>query len=361
MQAFRRLKLDAQELAAMSPERQMQAVAVAVTNIANPAERAALAMELFGRAGARAIPAMQALAKDTEKMNSKVIAAQSVDAFRDLGARGKSLSGDLKAGWANMIGYALHSTFGFGKSQGELERLKDAQDKAAEAANRHQRRQQALNDEMERGNRIRERANALREQSYATMADARQSIEDIANPRNQIEKDRDRMVADARKLAGEQNWDPFQLAGEERWIRETMDELAKKYREATAAADERKKAETAATQAIEATKSAEEKYSETVRQAAEWRQKNLITDAQEAAIRAKAQKDLAQSWKTSEPKMTPLAMKGSQQEYQIIASAIEGKKAGDAAAKAQQERLDRIHRVLQSIDNKTAAVQVANP
>lgn len=54
--ALRRLGLDAGQLAGMNPEQQFEVMAQALSQIQDPGERAALAMKIFGRAGAALLP-----------------------------------------------------------------------------------------------------------------------------------------------------------------------------------------------------------------------------------------------------------------------------------------------------------------
>jgi hypothetical protein len=54
-----RLGLSLSDLASASPERQMEMIADAVAKIQNPSERAAVAIELFGRSGTKMLPVLQ--------------------------------------------------------------------------------------------------------------------------------------------------------------------------------------------------------------------------------------------------------------------------------------------------------------
>ena len=57
--AFNRLKIDIENLAALTPEEQLAKIAEAIKNIENPAERAAAAPQIFGRSGMDMLPMLE--------------------------------------------------------------------------------------------------------------------------------------------------------------------------------------------------------------------------------------------------------------------------------------------------------------
>jgi hypothetical protein len=57
-EAFQALGLSAADLGRMAPEKQFKAIAEAIAKVQNPTEKSALAMQIFGRAGADLIPLM---------------------------------------------------------------------------------------------------------------------------------------------------------------------------------------------------------------------------------------------------------------------------------------------------------------
>jgi len=68
-EAFTKLGLDFQQLQAMAPEEQFQAIQAAISALPTPAERAAAAVSIFGKAGVELLPLMnQNLAEVEERM-----------------------------------------------------------------------------------------------------------------------------------------------------------------------------------------------------------------------------------------------------------------------------------------------------
>lgn len=79
--AFERLGLRAEDLRGLAPEQQFALIAERISRISDPAERAALAMELLGRSGTRLLPLMMG-------------GARGIQALRDQAARlGLTMSG----------------------------------------------------------------------------------------------------------------------------------------------------------------------------------------------------------------------------------------------------------------------------
>ncbi len=87
--ALAAIGLTTQQLAGMSPDEQFEAIAVAIGGVADPAKRAGLAMDVFGKSGAMLVPLMNEGAEGMAKLRQEA---------RDLGL---SMSGeDAKAGAA---------------------------------------------------------------------------------------------------------------------------------------------------------------------------------------------------------------------------------------------------------------------
>lgn len=95
--AFNELGLNADQLSTLSPEKQFEAVAEAISKINDPSRRAALAMQLLGRAGTKLIPllsggaaGLEAFRAEAEELGiiidteTAAAAAQFTDALGDL-------------------------------------------------------------------------------------------------------------------------------------------------------------------------------------------------------------------------------------------------------------------------------------
>lgn len=86
-QAFEKLGLNFQELQAMSPENQFKAVQQAISALPTPAQRAAAAVSIFGRAGVELLPLMeQNLAAIEERMRrlGAIVSEEQVSAIGDM-------------------------------------------------------------------------------------------------------------------------------------------------------------------------------------------------------------------------------------------------------------------------------------
>lgn len=132
-EAFTRIGLSAQSLAAMTPDQQLRTIADAFKNIQNPAERAATAQELFGKSGQAMINVLMGgsasfaqAQKDVDAWGysvSRVDAAQveaANDAFTRLGYAVKGIGNQLAVALAPYIEYATNSLLGFIASGGGL-------------------------------------------------------------------------------------------------------------------------------------------------------------------------------------------------------------------------------------------------
>lgn len=85
--AFTKLGLNFQQLQAMSPEEQFRAVQAAIAALPTPAERAAAAVSIFGRAGVELLPLMnQNLAEVEERMRrlGAIVGQDQVEAIGDM-------------------------------------------------------------------------------------------------------------------------------------------------------------------------------------------------------------------------------------------------------------------------------------
>jgi hypothetical protein len=83
-EAFTRLGLNFQELQAMAPEQQFQAIQQAIAALPTPAERAAAAVAIFGKSGVELLPLMsQNLAEIEERMRrlGAIVSADQVEAI----------------------------------------------------------------------------------------------------------------------------------------------------------------------------------------------------------------------------------------------------------------------------------------
>jgi len=85
--SFTKLGLDFEQLRAMSPEEQFKAVQAAISKLPTEAERAAAAVDIFGRSGVELLPLMnQNLAEVEERMKrlGAVVGADQVDAIASM-------------------------------------------------------------------------------------------------------------------------------------------------------------------------------------------------------------------------------------------------------------------------------------
>lgn len=70
--AFKRLGIDIEHLATLTPEQQLAKIAEAIKNIENPAERAAAATQIFGRAGMDMLPMLEGGAEAISKSSDEI-------------------------------------------------------------------------------------------------------------------------------------------------------------------------------------------------------------------------------------------------------------------------------------------------
>lgn len=142
-EALDRLGLSAQQILALSPDKQFEAIAVAIAGIQDPASRTTAAMELFGKSGAELVPTLVAIGTNAEGINAALseiggpVSAEAIEAVDNLGDQldilktaGKNTAIELAALASIVIGPLLQATGEWIKSirilaggGGELERL----------------------------------------------------------------------------------------------------------------------------------------------------------------------------------------------------------------------------------------------
>lgn len=142
-EALDRLGLSAQQILALSPDKQFEAIAVAIAGIQDPATRTTAAMGLFGKSGAELVPTLVAIGTNAEGINAALseiggpVSAQAIEAVDNLGDQldilktaGKNTAIELAALASIVIGPLLQATGEWIKSirilaggGGELEKL----------------------------------------------------------------------------------------------------------------------------------------------------------------------------------------------------------------------------------------------
>lgn len=90
-EAFTKLGLDFQALQAMSPEDQFKAIQSAIAGLATPAERAAAAVAIFGRAGVELLPLMSQNLEEIEQRMRRLGAIVGNDQVEAIGSMNDSL------------------------------------------------------------------------------------------------------------------------------------------------------------------------------------------------------------------------------------------------------------------------------
>jgi hypothetical protein len=142
-EALDRLGLSANQILALSPDKQFEAVAVAIASIQDPAARTTAAMDLFGKSGAELVPTLVAIGTNAEDINEQLSAIggpvsqdaiAKVDTLGDqldiLKTAGKNTAIELAALASVVLGPVLQATNSWISSLrilvgggGELERL----------------------------------------------------------------------------------------------------------------------------------------------------------------------------------------------------------------------------------------------
>jgi len=120
--ALKTLKINLQDIAALPPEKQFQVLSVAISNIADPTLRAAVAMQVFGKSGAEMLPMLVAGERGIEALRVKakelnvvlsdetIAAAQKFDdamnaSQQQIGALGAAIGGALAGPLADFISW----------------------------------------------------------------------------------------------------------------------------------------------------------------------------------------------------------------------------------------------------------------
>ncbi len=142
-EALDRLGLSASEILALSPDKQFEAVAVAIASIEDPAARTTAAMDLFGKSGAELVPTLVAIGTNSEEINAQLssiggpVSAEAIAKVDTLGDQldvlktaGKNTAIELAALASVVLGPLLEATNSWISSLrilvgggGELERL----------------------------------------------------------------------------------------------------------------------------------------------------------------------------------------------------------------------------------------------
>lgn len=110
--AFQSLNLDVGQLLQMSPDAQFQAIAAAVGRIENPTQRAAMAMQLFGKSGTELLPLMRSNIKELTDEAARlglVMSGENASAAAALGDAIDKMGDVIEATWLS-IGAALAPT-----------------------------------------------------------------------------------------------------------------------------------------------------------------------------------------------------------------------------------------------------------
>jgi hypothetical protein len=111
-EGFAALGLDVQQLMALEPEQQFEAIAAAIARIEDPTARTAMAMHIFGRSGTSLLPLMQQLEELRAKSRALGLTASSQgaasakaldDAFTDLGRVTKKTGSIIGSALADTI------------------------------------------------------------------------------------------------------------------------------------------------------------------------------------------------------------------------------------------------------------------
>ena len=102
-EAFTKLGLDFQQLQAMSPEEQFKAIQSAIAGLATPAERAAAAVAIFGKAGVELLPLMSQNLEEIEQRMRRLGAIVGEDQVEAISSMNDSLD-MVKATFDGIIG-----------------------------------------------------------------------------------------------------------------------------------------------------------------------------------------------------------------------------------------------------------------
>jgi hypothetical protein len=122
-EALNRLGLSANQILALSPDKQFEAIAVAIAAIEDPAARTTAAMALFGKSGAELVPTLVAIGTNSEEINAQLsaiggpVSAEAIAKVDTLGDQldilktaGKNTAIELAALASVVLGPVLQAT-----------------------------------------------------------------------------------------------------------------------------------------------------------------------------------------------------------------------------------------------------------
>lgn len=122
-EALNRLGLSANQILALSPDKQFEAIAVAIAAIEDPAARTTAAMALFGKSGAELVPTLVAIGTNAEDINAQLsaiggpVSAEAIAKVDTLGDQldilktaGKNTAIELAALASVVLGPVLQAT-----------------------------------------------------------------------------------------------------------------------------------------------------------------------------------------------------------------------------------------------------------
>ena len=105
-EAFTKLGLDFQALQSMAPEEQFKAIQSAIAGLATPAERAAAAVAIFGKAGVELLPLMSQNLEEIEQRMRRLGAIVGTDQVEAIGSMNDSLD-MVKASFEGIVATVL--------------------------------------------------------------------------------------------------------------------------------------------------------------------------------------------------------------------------------------------------------------
>jgi len=105
-EAFTKLGMDFQQLQAMSPEEQFRAIQQAISALPTPAEQAAAAVSLFGKAGVELLPLMSQNLAEVEERMKRLGAVVGADQVEAIGSMNDALD-MVKATFDGIIGQVV--------------------------------------------------------------------------------------------------------------------------------------------------------------------------------------------------------------------------------------------------------------
>lgn len=328
--AFANIGLAVEDLIGLSPDEQFRKVAMAVMEIPNPALRAAAAADLFGKSWSEISDVLRAAKDGMKDMDKFAMTEQAATALAEAGDRIDAAWMFAKTSFKGGVGLMLSEVFGLGEGAKSAEEMAEAARKearyrreAAEAAIAQKKALEEQKQHEQEMRRWRESGKKLRE----TAASLDQMTLDLLAPRSEAARMRDRMIEEMR----EAGWTEESIKIE----RDAMDAQVAMYE----AAKQRVDAEREAQAALKGTRTEAEQYADAIRQANQWLALGAITQTQHARLAGRARKELADSLKGDRStELAPLARRGSEEEYRVVADAINRIQQQDAT----QSRLDQV-------------------